>query len=105
MTRLIEVAKFRVRQGHEEALVSEHAFALAAVQRRFPGLLRVRLVHLGGDVWADVAEWADEGSAAAAKRGAMAIPEFATWVRNVAEDLSLDHGTVRSVVAGERSLA
>lgn len=98
MTRIIEVAKFRVRPGGSAALVSEHENALAAIQRAHPGLLRVRLIHLGGDVWADVAEWADADSARAAQRGAMSIPEFADWTRHIMEDLSLDHGTVHSIV-------
>lgn len=96
MTHVVEVAKFRVRPGHETALVREHQEALAAIQRAYPGLLRVRLVHLGDDIWADVAEWADEESAMAAKQGAMGIPEFARWAGNIIEDLSLDHGTVHS---------
>jgi hypothetical protein len=98
MTRVIEVAKFRVRPGRAEALREEHGEAIAAIQRAFPGLLRVRLIHLGGDVWADVADWADERVAKAATREAMSIAPFAHWTRNIAADLSLDHGTVESTV-------
>jgi hypothetical protein len=98
MTRVIEVAKFRVRPGREVSLREEHGEAMGAVQRAFPGLLRVRLVHLAGDVWADVADWSDEQAARAAARGAMSLPEFAHWTRNIAADVSLDHGTVQSAV-------
>jgi hypothetical protein len=66
----------------------------------FSGLMRVRLIHLGGDVWADVADWADEQAARAAARDAMSIAPFAHWTRNLAEALSLDHGTVESTVEG-----
>jgi hypothetical protein len=100
MTRVIEVAKFRVRPGRAEALREEHGEAIAALQRAFPGLLRVRLIHLGGEVWADVADWADEHVARAATHEAMSIAPFAQWTRNVAADLSLDHGTVESTVEG-----
>jgi hypothetical protein len=98
MTRVIEVAKFRVRPGSAEALREEHGEAIAAIQRAFPGLLRVRLIHLGGDVWADVADWAEEDAARAAAQEAMSIAPFAHWTRNIAADLSLDHGTVESTV-------
>jgi hypothetical protein len=98
MTRVIEVAKFRVRPGRVAALREEHGEAIAAIQRAFPGLLRVRLIHLGGDVWADVADWADAQVASAAAREAMSIAPFAHWTRNIAADLSLDHGTVESAV-------
>lgn len=98
MTRVIEVAKFRVRPGRAEALREEHGEALAAIQHAFPGLLRVRLIHLGGDVWADVADWTDEKVATAVKLEAMSVAPFAHWTRNIAEDLSLDHGTVESTV-------
>jgi hypothetical protein len=64
----------------------------------FPELLRVRLIHLGGDVWADVVDWADEQVAKAATREAMSIAPFVHWARNIAADLSLDHGTVESTV-------
>jgi hypothetical protein len=99
MTRVIEVAKFRVRPGSAVALKEEHGQAISAIQQAFPGLLRVRLIHLEGDVWADVADWADEQVSRAAAREAMSIPAFAHWTRNIAMDLSLDHGTVHSVVA------
>jgi hypothetical protein len=98
MTRVIEVAKFRVRPGRADALREEHGVAFAAIQRAFPGLQRVRLIHLAGDVWADVADWADEEVARAVAREAMSMPAFAHWTRNIAADLSLDHGTVQSVV-------
>jgi hypothetical protein len=98
MTRVIEVAKFRVRPGRAGALRDEHGEAIAAIQRAFPELLRVRLIHLGGDVWADVADWADEQVAKAATRETMSIAPFAHWTRNIAADLSLDHGTVESTV-------
>jgi hypothetical protein len=102
VTKVIEVAKFRVRPGRANALREEHGEALGVLQRAFPGLLRVRLVHLGDDLWADVAEWSDEESAHAAKREAMSIPVFAHWTRNIAADVSLDHGLVWSVVNSGR---
>lgn len=105
LTRIIEVAKFIVKPGREDALVREHGPALEAVRRAFPGLLRVRLVHMGGSEWADVAEWSDEESADAAKEGAMRIPEFAAWTRHIADDLSLDHGEVKSLVEGDHATA
>jgi hypothetical protein len=98
MTRVIEVAKFRARPGRAEALREEHGEAIAAIQRVFPGLLRVRLIHLGRDVLADVADWADEQVARSAAQEAMSIAPFKHWTRNIATDLSLDHGTVQSVV-------
>jgi hypothetical protein len=101
MTRVIEVAKFRVRPGRAKALREEHGEAIAAIQHVFPGLLRVRLIHLGRDVWADVADWADEQEAGAAAQEAMSIAPFADWTRNIAMDLSVDRGTVQSVVEHE----
>jgi hypothetical protein len=44
MTRIIEVARFRVRPGCEQSLTQQHGAALRAVQRAFPGLQRIHVV-------------------------------------------------------------
>ena len=94
MAQAIEMVRFTVKPGEEEALVAEHPGMLEALTAEYPGLVSARLAKTGETTWLDVLVWESRGEALAAAEGASNIPECAAWFGRFAEVLGMEHADV-----------
>ncbi|MEU8364030.1 antibiotic biosynthesis monooxygenase [Nonomuraea sp. NPDC048882] len=92
----IELARFRVREGAEGALVAERPEMVAALRRRFPACLAAYLTKGDDGEWLDVILWRSRAEAEEAAREVNSVPECAAWFRHIAESGGLRHVEVVS---------
>ena len=92
MARGLEVTRFRVHDGAEEAFVKGRPAAMDALRREFPALEHERLARGDGGVWIHVLEWESLDAARRAQEGAWAIPEVAAWFGHMSELVGMEHG-------------
>jgi hypothetical protein len=93
----IELARFTVRDGSEQDLISERPAMLKALRERFPGCLAAYLTKETDGSWLDVLVWRSQDEAEAAAREIMNVPECAAWFRHIAESGGLRHVKVVDV--------
>ncbi|HXK33906.1 MAG TPA: antibiotic biosynthesis monooxygenase [Dehalococcoidia bacterium] len=94
MSEIIELARFKVREGEEAAFLARRPAMLEAARKHLPGLLRIELVKLDGGEWIDVVVWDSREHAENAPAIAAGLPEFAAWMAHIAEDTAMDIGVV-----------
>jgi len=94
MAQAIEMVRFTVKPGEEEALAAERPGMLEALTARYSGLVSARLAKLDGATWLDVIVWEGREEALAAAQGAQSIPECAAWFGHFAEVLGMEHADV-----------
>jgi len=94
MPEIIELARFTVRSGEEEAFLAKRPAMLAAARARLPGLVRIELVKLDDGEWLDIVVWKDRESAERAPQLAEGIPAFADWLSHVDQDTAMDLGVI-----------
>ncbi|MEV4176021.1 antibiotic biosynthesis monooxygenase [Nonomuraea sp. NPDC049709] len=71
----IELARFRVRQGTQDRLVTERPEMVAALRRQFPGCLAAYLTKGDDGEWLDVVLWRSRAEAQHAAREVNSVPE------------------------------
>lgn len=94
MSEVIELARFKVERGAEQAFLDARGAMVHAVKERLPGLRAISLARLDDGDWIDVVIWEDRASAAAAPREAEKLLPVREWLRHVAEDVSMEQGDV-----------
>lgn len=98
MSEVIELARFTVRAGDEEAFLAKRGPMVDAAKASFPGLKRIELVKLEDGTWVDVVVWESEQDAAYAVETASSIPAVAEWLAHVDRDVSMDRGAIHDSV-------
>jgi hypothetical protein len=94
MALTFEFATFTVREGEEEALLTERPQMIEALRRAFPGLLAAWLTKQDDGSWTDVILWQTRAEAERAAKQAKDIPEARAWFRHIGESRSLRHAQV-----------
>ena len=79
MAQAIEMVRFTVKPGEEEALVTERPGMLEALSAVYPGLVSAHLAKTDETTWRDVLVRESREEALAAAEGAPNIPECAAW--------------------------
>ena len=87
----IELARFTVHHGAEEALRAERPAMVRALRGRFPGCLAAYLTKEDDGSWLDVVLWRSRAEAEEAAREVQSVPECASWFRHIAESGGLRH--------------
>jgi quinol monooxygenase YgiN len=98
--KTIEMVRFTVRPGAEEALVSERPAMVEAVRAEFPGMLSARLAKLDETTWLEHIVWTSRETARKATEKAHDIPAVAAWLSHIAEVIVVERADV--VVAESR---
>jgi hypothetical protein len=83
---VIEIIRFRPREGAAEKLLAGRAAMVAALTRRF-GMEHSTLCRIDDQIWVDVMRFPSEEAAEEALAHEMELPDFASWVENVDEVL------------------
>lgn len=91
---VLELARFRVVAGAEDALLAERAGVVEAMRNRFPGLLAAYLVREDDGGWLDVVLWTDREAAESAAAHIMEVREFAHWARLMESSDGVRHAEV-----------
>lgn len=94
MAQAIEMVRFTVKTGHEEALVEGRSAMLLALSTAFPGMVDARLAKLDARTWLDLVVWESREEALAAAAGAVELPIVAAWFENIAEVVTMEHADV-----------
>jgi heme-degrading monooxygenase HmoA len=94
MAQAIEMVRFTVKPGEEEALVAERSGMLEALTAEYPGLVSARLARADETTWLDLIVWESRERALAAAEGAPRIPACAAWFGHFAEVLGMEHADV-----------
>ncbi len=94
MTQAFELAAFTVREGHERALLDERQAMIAALRRRFPGVVAAWLTQRDDGSWLDVILWQSREEAEYAARHVTEVPEAAAWFTHIGESRGIEHLTV-----------
>ena len=63
----IEMVRFTIRPGAEEALVEERPAMVEAVRAEFPGMLSARLAKLDDTTWLELLVWTSRETAQRAR--------------------------------------
>ena len=90
----IEMVRFTVRPGAEEALVYERPAMVEAVRAEFPGMLSAQLAKLDETTWLELIVWTSREAAQRATEKAHAIPAVAAWFSHIAEVIGIEHADV-----------
>lgn len=85
---VMEVVRFRLAAGIEEAAFLDAARATEAPLARQPGFVSRRLVLGDGGLWTDLVEWQSLAAAQAGAEAMMADPAFAPFVA------AIDHASI-----------
>jgi antibiotic biosynthesis monooxygenase len=102
MTMAIELARFTIRDGAEDALLAERPAMITALRRRFPACLAAFLTREEDGTWLDVVLWRSHEEAEEAAKLVDTVPECRAWFRHIAESGGLRHVAVKdSWVAGD----
>jgi hypothetical protein len=90
-TPTFELASFTVREGEEEALVSERPMMIAALRDRFPAFIAAWLTKEDNGSWLDVVLWRSREEAEQAAQQINDLPEARAWFRHIAASHGLRH--------------
>jgi hypothetical protein len=93
----IEIARFTVNDGAEEAMLAERPAMVEAVRRAYPSHRDAYLTKLEDGSWMDVVVWGDRREALEAAEGFYEHPEIARWFRHVDELTGFEYGDIRLV--------
>jgi hypothetical protein len=97
---VIELARFRIREGAEEALLAERPAMIKALRERFPGCLAAYLTKEDGE-WLDVLLWRSRADAEEAARLITGVPACVEWFRHIEGASSVQHVEVRDAWSAE----
>lgn len=98
MAQAIEMVRFTVKPGEEEALMDERPGMLEALTAKYPGLVSAHLAKTDETTWLDVLVWESREEALDAAEGAPNIPKCEAWFGRFAKILGTEHADV--VVGG-----
>jgi hypothetical protein len=102
MSMVIELARFTINAGAEDALLAGRPAMIAALRARFPGCLAAFLNREEDGGWLDILVWRSRADAEESAAQIGTIPEAAAWLAHIAESGGLRHVEVRdSWVADE----
>jgi hypothetical protein len=93
----IEIARFTVKEGAEEAMLAERPAMVRALRKHFPAHQDAFLTKLDDGSWMDVVLWSDRAQAEAAAEGVYAHPEIAVWFRHTDQVLGFEYADVHQV--------
>jgi quinol monooxygenase YgiN len=68
-------ARFHVEPAQVEEMIDKRAAVIAAIRRRFPGLVEARLARLDERTWVDVWRWESAADLQRALEGGPTVPE------------------------------
>jgi hypothetical protein len=91
MAITLELARFTIHHGAEEALLAERPAMVAALREHFPACLAAYLTREDDGSWLDVVLWGSRAAAEEAAREIHRVPECAAWFRHIAESHGLRH--------------
>lgn len=94
MAQAIEMVRFTVKPGEEEALIDGRPGMLLALSEQHPGMVDARLARMDGGIWLDMIVWERREMALAAAEDAPRIPAVAGWLSHIAEVLDMEHADV-----------
>ncbi|MFI6346726.1 antibiotic biosynthesis monooxygenase [Streptomyces sp. NPDC050560] len=94
MATVVELARFTVHEGAEEALRRERPAMLRALRERFPGCLAAYLTKEDDGGWLDIVVWRGRAEAEESAKLASTVPEVASWFRHIAESGGIRHAEV-----------
>jgi quinol monooxygenase YgiN len=98
-TMVIELARFRIHEGAEEALLAERPGMIKALRERFPGCLAAYLTKENGG-WLDVVLWRSRDDTEEAARQITSVPACAEWLRHIQGSSTVQHVEVRDAWSG-----
>ena len=105
MSMVIELARFTINPGAEDALLAERPAMIAALRERFPGLLAAFLTQEEDGGWLDILVWRSRADAEQSAAQITDIPDAASWLRHIAESGGLRHVEVRDSWAADALLS
>jgi hypothetical protein len=95
MTMAVELARFTVHDGAEDALLAERPAMITALRRRFPACLAAFLTRADDGTWLDVLLWRSREEAEDAARLVDTVSECREWFRHIAESGGVRHVEVK----------
>lgn len=93
----LEMVRFVLKDGHEEAFLQGRPAMLDALRRNFPAAGDAFLGKLGDGTWVDVVVWESRDAAEAAAKEVSEHAEIAAWFANIDVVVSMDHVDVHAV--------
>ncbi len=100
MPRTMEIARFRVRKGQEEAFLAERGAMREAARATFDGFVDEMLVELEDGSYLTIWTWAGREFCDRAMARADQVAPVASWLGHVEEDVSMDFGVVVEPAVG-----
>lgn len=96
MALAIEMVRFTVKPGEEEAFVAERPEMLEALSAECPGMVSADLAKTDDTNWLDLIVWESREEALAAAEKISQIPACAKWVSHMDQVLVMEHADVVS---------
>lgn len=93
----IELARFTIHPGAEEALLTGRSAMLAALRARFPACVAAYLTREDDGSYLDLIIWRDRAAAEEAARQITTVPEAVAWFQHIADSGGVRHAEVLDV--------
>ena len=94
MSQFLELSRFTVKPENVDEFLTRRPAVLDVIRRRYPGFVSAYLARLEGDMWVDVAFWESIEQCEVAMDEVPSIPEVASWLALIGEDVSMEQAEV-----------
>ncbi len=101
MPRTIELARFTVEKGEEEAFLAERDAMSKAAKENFEGFLDETLVRLDDGSYVSIWTWAAREFCDRAMAQVDRVAPLRSWLGHMEKDVSMDFGVVVETSVGE----
>jgi hypothetical protein len=102
MNEHLEVVHFTVKPGEREAFLARRGPAIAALRRRFDGLLESRLAEFDDGTWVDVVRWTSLEQAREAAECVADVEEARAWMAHIDEVRDFRHAALHDSFDADR---
>ena len=104
MASVIEIRRFRVKAGEEQAFLEDRARMMEVLRSRFPEMRDICLARLDDGAWVAVASWGSREDADRASAEAADIPAFGALITHIEDEgPTIERGMLAQGVAGVAS--
>lgn len=93
----VEMARFVVKPGCEDAMLAERPAMVMAARKHFPAHRDAYLCKLDDGTWIDIVLWSDREQAEAAAEGFYEYPDINDWFRHIERVVSFEYADVSQI--------
>ncbi|GAA2771592.1 hypothetical protein [Nonomuraea dietziae] len=93
----IEIVRFTVKKGAEQAMLAERPAMVRAIRLRHPIYMDAYLARLDDGSWVDLVIWADRAQAESITEDIHLDSDIAKWFRHIDQILGSDYADIHDI--------